>query len=63
MKHVGAITGFGNSDTEDNSDDSLAAGGDVGGTGDWPSTTANSYRVYARIYAVYAQLNEGKKCF
>ena len=44
VQHVDAVSEFGDSsDKGVNSDDGSEAGGDVGGTGSWPSTTANGY--------------------
>ena len=44
VQRVDAVSEFGDSsDKGVNGDDSSEVGGDVGGTGGWPSTTANGY--------------------
>ena len=45
VKHVVAVAETGDgSDKGVNGDDGSETGGDVGGTGGWPSTTVNGYR-------------------
>ena len=51
VKHVVAVVETGDSsDKGVNGDDSSETGGDVVGTGGWPSTTVNSYRDLVWIY-------------
>ena len=55
VKRVAAVFGVGDgSDKGVNGEDGSETGGEVGGTGGWPSTTANGYRDIMRIYALYA---------
>ena len=62
VQHVDAVSEFGDSsDKGVNGDDGSEAGSDVGGTGGWPSTTANGYGEYtANICAIRTIGKRGK---
>ena len=62
VKHVVAVVETGDgSDKGVNGNDSSETGGDLVGTGSWPSTTVNSYRDLVWIYVLYARLKEREK--
>ena len=62
VKHVVAVAETGDgSDKGVNGDDGSETGGDVGGTGGWPSTTVNGYRDLVWIYALYTRLKTSDK--
>ena len=62
VKCVVAVVETGDgSDKGVNGDDSPETGGDVVGTGGWPSTTVNGYRDLVWIYVLDARLKEREK--